>query len=265
MKSKKRRKRRIHPAITAFIIFLMITAIVSAAWFAVSPTLENERALGQQADLLGCIEQGGGEITVKEVSTEQADNYDIYGGDTPTAGSIPAVTNTAAPQPEKQEPLVTEPPAVATVAGIGILTIDRINARLPVTEGVSIAQLKVAVGHVPQTPLIGAAGNAVIAGHRSYTYGQYFNRLGELVVGDIIKYQPVGGDEMQFKVNEILEVLPGDPEVLWQPNQADSSQDGTGNGAAAVKSENIKMLTLLTCTPIKTATHRLLVRAELIN
>ena len=148
---------------------------------------------------------------------------------------------------------------------IQIITIDRINARLPVTEGVSVAQLKVAVGHVPQTPKIGPAGNAVIAGHRSYTYGQYFNRLGELVVGDIIKYQPISGDEMQFKVNEILEVLPGDPAVLWQPDQADSSPGKPNIGSESASPENIKMLTLLTCTPIMTATHRLLVRAELIN
>ncbi|MCP1109701.1 sortase [Ohessyouella blattaphilus] len=90
------------------------------------------------------------------------------------------------------------------------------------------------------------SGEAVIAGHRNYDYGSHFNRLGEIEVGDEIGYQPKDGGAMRFRVYEILEIIPGDQAAFEQP--ADKS-----------------IITLLTCTPIRTATHRLLVRADLIS
>lgn len=128
-------------------------------------------------------------------------------------------------------------------AEIGILSIPKIDARLPVAAGVSKEQLKVSEGWVMQTSMIGSGGNAVIVGHRSYTYGKHFNRLGELEVGDEIFFAAADGAEIRFAVNEILTVLPDDPVVF------DSPPEGTAQ------------LTLYTCTPVKVATHRLLVRA----
>lgn len=128
-------------------------------------------------------------------------------------------------------------------AEIGILSIPKIDARLPVTAGVSEEQLKISEGWVMQTALIGSGGNAVIAGHRSYTYGKHFNRLGELEAGDEIFYTAADGTEMCFAVSEILTVLPDDPAVFDAPT------------------EGASQLTLYTCTPVKVATHRLLVRA----
>lgn len=128
-------------------------------------------------------------------------------------------------------------------AEIGILSIPKIDARLPVAAGVSKEQLKVSEGWVMQTAMIGSEGNAVIAGHRSYTYGKHFNRLEEMEVGDGIFFAATDGVEMRFVVNEILTVLPDDPVVF------DSPPEGTAQ------------LTLYTCTPVKVATHRLLVRA----
>jgi sortase A len=128
------------------------------------------------------------------------------------------------------------------VNGIGILTYERLDMELPVGEGVSNAQLKISVGHVPQTAAVGDTGNAVIAGHRSYTDGEHFNRLGEAEIGDVIQYASISGERMVFVVDEILEIVPGDQAAFDQPT--DKSQ-----------------ITLYTCTPIRTASHRLLVRA----
>ena len=64
------------------------------------------------------------------------------------------------------------------ITGIGILTIETINLRLPIAEGVDEATLRIAPGRVPQTAQIGDTGNAVIAGHRNYAFGSMFNRLG---------------------------------------------------------------------------------------
>ena len=214
-------------------VFIMLVSVALAVWFALLPTLEKNRMLECQAALLESIERGGGTITIDEVfAAAEVDFYNDDGVSTSDTDTFPAGLESA----------VSETEADTEITGIGVLIIERIDVQLPVTEGASVVKLNVAVGHVTQTPEIGAAGNAVTAGHRSYAYGQFFNRLGELEVGDVIAYQPKCGDRMEFEVCEILEVFPGDPAVLWQP-------DGE------------QMLTLLTCTPVRTATHRLLVRA----
>lgn len=136
-------------------------------------------------------------------------------------------------------------PMPETGSEIGILTIPKIGARLPVTAGVTEEQLKISEGWVMQTAPIGSAGNTVVAGHRSYTWGRHFNRLDELEAGDEIIYTKKGGETMRFVVYETLTVEPDDPAVFAAP-PAGRAQ-----------------LTLYTCTPIRIATHRLVVRALL--
>lgn len=133
------------------------------------------------------------------------------------------------------------------MAGIGILTIPKIDAHLPVTAGVSEDQLKVSEGWVRQSSPIGNMGNAVVAGHRSYTYGRHFNRLGELEAGDEIFFTSIDGGEMRFVVSEVVVTGPEDPAVFAQPP------------------EGVARLTLYTCTPVRIASHRLIVRAERVE
>jgi len=132
------------------------------------------------------------------------------------------------------------------INGIGILTIDTINLRLPIAEGVDEATLRIAPGRVPQTAQIGDIGNAVIAGHRNYTFGSMFNRLGELEIGDMVQYQARNGEIMVFEVFEIAIIEPHDQIAFLQP-------------------VNDSVITLYTCTPIRTATHRLIIRAQRIS
>ena len=133
-----------------------------------------------------------------------------------------------------------------SIIGIGILTIESINLRLPIAEGVDEATLRIAPGRVPQTAQIGDIGNAVIAGHRNYTFGSMFNRLGELEIGDIVQYQARNGEMMEFVVFEIAVIEPNDQIAFLQP-------------------VNDSIITLYTCTPIRTATHRLIIRAQRID
>jgi sortase A len=133
----------------------------------------------------------------------------------------------------------------SAIQGIGILTIEKINLRLPVAEGVEYATLRIAPGRVPQTAQIGEIGNAVIAGHRNYAFDSMFNRLGELEIGDVIEFQARSGEEMLFEVFEIAVIEPSDQIAFIQP-------------------VNDSIITLYTCTPIRTATHRLLIRAQRI-
>lgn len=181
----------------ALVTAIMLFALALGTWLALSPTLEKQQALTRQEELLDSIEQGDGVIVLDE--SFAGTGVDFY--DEPEAEQEAAA---------QAGPAVVSTDGNTAVTGLGVLTIERIGAKLPVTDGVSAAQLKVAVGHVPQTAPIGETGNAVIAGHRSYTYGHFFNRLGELAVGDLIRYTPRDGEPMEFTVYEILETPPDD-------------------------------------------------------
>ena len=133
----------------------------------------------------------------------------------------------------------------SAIQGIGILSIERIDLRLPIAEGVEYATLRIAPGRVSQTAQVGEIGNAVIAGHRNYAFGSMFNRLGELEIGDIVGFQARNGEEMTFEIFEISVIEPHDQIAFIQP-------------------VNDSIITLYTCTPIRTATHRLLIRAQRI-
>lgn len=127
---------------------------------------------------------------------------------------------------------------------VGILIIPKIDLKVAIGEGTDMDTLRYAVGHFKGTALPGQKGNFALAGHRSYTYGQYFNRLDELKIGDEIIVETVKGD-YKYKIYNIKIVLPEQVEVL------NSTKDAT--------------MTLVTCTPIRVATHRLIVSARLEN
>lgn len=222
---------------------VMLVSVVSGSCFFLSPTLEKKDNLNKQAELLDSIEAGGGAVIVDDaVKSMVIDFYDepeIEPVIEPMSGEKPQAEVLTATQTRE-----SEADDVTKITGIGVLSIDKIGLKLPVVDGVSNEQLKIAVGRVPETAVIGEIGNAVIAGHRSYTYGDYFNRLGEMEIGDIIRYTPKGGEAMAFEVFEIIEIEPGDQSAFTQP-------------------EDQAIITLYTCTPIRTATHRLLVRASL--
>ncbi|URZ02525.1 class D sortase [Clostridium felsineum] len=126
---------------------------------------------------------------------------------------------------------------------IGILEIPKIELKVAIGEGTDMKTLKYAVGHFKNTAMPGEDGNFCLAGHRSYTYGQYFNRLGEIKIGDEMTVETINGT-YKYKVYSTQVVLPSEVHVL------DQSKDAT--------------MTLVTCTPIRIATHRLIIKAKKI-
>jgi sortase A len=97
-------------------------------------------------------------------------------------------------------------------------------------------------GHINGTALPGAAGNCVIAGHRS-TYTRPFALMGSLQDGDeIILVQP-SGVRRAYKVRQIWVVNPNDVSVL-DPTPEPS-------------------VTLITCHPVGSDASRLIIRAVL--
>lgn len=128
---------------------------------------------------------------------------------------------------------------------LGIIQIKKIKVKAPIVEGVRPSNLKSAVGHIPGTAALGQPGNSALAGHRSYTFGKFFNRLDEIVVGDEIVIT-TKKEDLTYKVFKTHVVTPDDVSVL-----------------KGSKDDNI--ITLITCTPIYVASHRLIVVARLEN
>lgn len=204
-------------------------------FFMLQPGNEQEALDLQSVALMDSIEQGESRITLnKPLIAAKIDYYDAPEEQDliPLEGVLPV----------SEEEAAQDQAGAQQITGMGILEIEKIDLKMPVSYGAGDKQLKVSAGWIPQTAQIGGFGNAVIAGHRNYAYGSHFNRLGELSVGDAIQYSSIDGETMQFIIVETLEVLPSDPVAFEQD-------------------ENVQMLTLYTCTPIRSATHRLLVRA----
>ncbi|OCA82405.1 hypothetical protein A8F94_21105 [Bacillus sp. FJAT-27225] len=127
---------------------------------------------------------------------------------------------------------------------LGVIEIKKIGVQLPLLEGATTENMKYGAGHLTGTAYPGEAGNAAIAAHRSRSFGRMFNRLGELESGDsiVIKNKQ---QTYKYKVFKISIVTPVDTSVL------------RGNG-------DDRMLTLITCDPVDTATHRLIIHAKLV-
>lgn len=122
---------------------------------------------------------------------------------------------------------------------IGILSIPKLDLNVGIGEGVDNETLKYSVGHFSDTAMPGQKGNFCVIGHRSYIYGEFFNRLDEIEENDeiIVEYN---GKEFKYKVTEIKVVKPEEVSVL---NQSEEEE-----------------ITLITCTPIRVGSHRLIIK-----
>ena len=172
---------------------------------------------------------------VDNFKTVNSDDEDVQ----PTETIEPTNAPTQEPSPaSSQSP---EKGKKSKLQAMGRIKISTIDVNIPILEGTSKANLKVGAGHVTGTSEIGTVGNAALAAHRSHTYGRMFNRLEELEVGDKIEVTTNDGT-FEYTIYKILVVEPDDISVLY-------------------RSKEDKVLTLITCTPLYTATHRLIVHA----
>ncbi|MCL2546187.1 MAG: class D sortase [Oscillospiraceae bacterium] len=242
---------------TIVLVAVMMAAFCVGIWFLVSPSLNRQADLDEQADLLESILAVMPAYVIEETEIESpayeyepvvSDEYDYVPEHYDYEPYIAYVPYEPEELPEVYPPLepLNQADFPSDIVPIGILTIESIDLRLPVMEGVKEPELRVAPGRVPQTANIGEIGNAVIAGHRNFTFGSMFNRLGEVENGDIIGFQAMNGQHKAFEVFEILVITPDNQIAFIQPH-------------------NESIITLYTCTPIREATHRLLIRARKIE
>ena len=237
--------------------FVLLAAIIAAfsvgIWFIVSPSLERQSDLDAQEELLDSIMaaiDGQGVSADEAIYYEETEFVPAYQLSPPQDIEVPYGPDELLDESitEPEIPLIPLDPTAfpSSIVPLGILTIESIDLTLPVMEGVDELELRIAPGHVTQTPQIGEIGNAVIAGHRNFTFGSMFNRLGEVELGDIIEFQTMNGAVTAFEVFEIIVTIPGDQIAFIQP-------------------QDEAIITLYTCTPIREATHRLLIRARKIE
>jgi sortase A len=152
------------------------------------------------------------------------------------------------PPPATEAPITEAPvlslPPIEEGDAIGVLSIPRIGMEQKIVAGVTVADLKQAPGHFPQTPMPGELGNAAIAGHRT-TYGGPFLHLDELEVGDEISFTNIYSQVFVYIVTGTEVVSPSDGHVI-------ETTDPT-----------VAKLTLTTCTPVRTSKQRLIIYATL--
>ncbi|MCT4544167.1 MAG: class D sortase [Vallitalea sp.] len=134
---------------------------------------------------------------------------------------------------QKKTEIKQKPKAVA------VIKIDKIDVNLPIANGIDLETLKYSIGYMPGSGKFGEIGNAVLAGHRSHTYGVFFNRLNELENDDKIIIT-IKDKEYVYTVYEKKIVEPDDISVMKG-------------------SSKYKVITLITCDPVIGATHRLII------
>jgi sortase A len=150
--------------------------------------------------------------------------------------STPVVTGV---RPEPTD----ESPRIRPGDPLGELDVPRLQLSAMVIEGDDDASLKVAVGHLPDTPLPWEAGNTALAAHRD----TYFRALKGIEIGDVVRLS-TGRGTLEYRVRETMVV---NPEDVWVLDRTDRPT-----------------LTLITCYPFSYIGHaprRFVVRAERID
>ena len=129
---------------------------------------------------------------------------------------------------------------------MGVLRIPKIQVHLPIYHGTSAKVLEEGVGHLygSSFPTGGEGTHSVFSSHRGLPSKTLFTDLDQLKEGDLF-FLDILGEEMAYRVEEILTVEPEETEAL----EIIPGKD---------------YVTLVTCTPYGINSHRLLVRGERI-
>jgi sortase A len=143
-------------------------------------------------------------------------------------------------QPNSTTPVLTDmTPGVVTV---GKIEIPAVGIATRVLEGDDARILRLSVGHIPGTAVLGPSGNVGLAGHST----TFFRPLRKVNVGDEIRYSSAAGT-FTYRVVSLRVVLPSAIEVLNSTPQP--------------------TMTLVTCYPFNSkspAPQRLIVHAEMV-
>lgn len=99
---------------------------------------------------------------------------------------------------------------------LAILEIESISIRYPVVEGCSSSNLNKAIGHMSETAKVGGAGNCVLCGHNGSRYGEFFTKLNQVEIGDLVTLLDTDGVLHSYEVTESFVVGPYDNSIKTQ-------------------------------------------------
>lgn len=122
------------------------------------------------------------------------------------------------------------------------LVISKLAIDWPIVEGDGWEELKRGVGHHIGSADPGERGNMVLSGHDD-VYGEVFKDIDQLAVGDLVLVY-AGGHAFRYEVRARRVVSPSELSVLYPTREP--------------------VVTLITCTPYRVDTQRLVVVAQLV-
>lgn len=200
---------------------------------------QQNKILKQWQENLQDMDQTGSDIE------EETDAGLVVPSSSPVAEALPTSSQPSS-QPSPLAVKTTPRPVTLPQKNIeGVLTIDKIDLKLPILTDATVNNLKISVASIAKTGKVGAVGNYAIAGHRNLTYGKNFNRLDEVTEGDFIEVN-TGSKTYIYKVVDKQYVLPEDIWVL------------KGNGKD-------REITLITCHPMENPTHRIAIKGIMVQ
>jgi sortase A len=232
------------PIIWVLDIAVIVIAVIGI-YLIVKPMYVHWQQDRLSKQLQEAFEEGEGTITFN------ADDWVVPGEEIETFGDDNGYNFDETEDLGETEQSETEPfepePEVITVKAIGRMKIDKINVDMPIAEGSTKYNLRVAIGHYSYSTPVGEPGLSIYLGHRMYDYGRHFNRLGEVVTGDKVVIENKS-QRLTYEVDRISIIEPRElPEYFNEPTEGDSR------------------ILLVTCHPVRVASHRLLVHGKLIS
>ncbi|MGW0824182.1 class E sortase [Streptomyces sp. NPDC002845] len=230
-------------AVTLGVVLILL--VVHQLWWT------NRQAREAAADKVQALEREWGTAPLVEPT-----------GDAPSAASSPVADSREA---EEARPRALPPASNATPTrprwsqAYAVLTIPRLDLRVPVAEGISKADVldKGYAGHYPKTAQPGQAGNFALAGHRN-THGEPFRYINRLQRGDEVTVETKAAVYTYVIDRTLARTTPGDGGVL-HPVPRSGVRPSYGYDQPGY------YLTLTTCTPEYTSTYRLVVWGKLTS
>jgi sortase A len=249
LSNPKQGKKRRKPGMVIFDV-LIVLLVVSGLYMVLRPVIIHYLQDRVTQELVKQFDQGDGTILIDPnalpLNGEDIDYYaDMEGTETTVASNSSDPTETSSVPGETTAPSPTPAAAKVTVKAIGRVIIPTINVNMPVAEGIAKYTLRVAIGHYSRSAGFGQPGNCILLGHRMYNYGRHFNRLGEVAIGQQIILE----DKKNRYIYEVDQIDTITPDKLIEE---------------LYKEVEGSRIMLVTCTPLRVASHRLLVKGSLI-
>lgn len=212
--------------LTVIVLFL---TLATGALFILRPTIMDNRRMESEQALISRIESG--ETDIQDISLPE-----MEGEEYETESLLEGVEPIAAEEEIAEEQAEAE--------GYAVISIPSIDLKMAVMRGADTKSLRGGAGWLPGSAEIGSAGNCVILGHRMKTYGRHFNRLDELIAGDVVTLTVADGSTFDYVVSD---------KAVMTPEEVSKALTAYTDGFK---------LTLVTCTPTGVGSHRLLVYRE---